>query len=127
MSEQEIYATLVEIKEEPTALYKILKFENLVSGGGEAKQVIAAGYVFLNGQVETQKRKKIYAGDLISFNDQHYQIALKGQTEVYEVVDPDVVDHKLESKGSMPTKPIKPAGQPEKSKAVKKMRKPISF
>ncbi|MFT6926577.1 MAG: ribosome-associated protein [Psychromonas sp.] len=109
MSEQEIYATLVEIKEEPTALYKILKFENLVSGGGEAKLAITEGYVFLNGQVETQKRKKIYAGDIISFNDQHYQIALKGQTEGYEVVKQ------------------KPAAKPEKSKAVKKMRKPISF
>jgi len=127
MSEQEIYATLVEIKEEPTALYKILKFESLVSGGGEAKQVIAAGYVFLNGQVETQKRKKIYAGDVISFNEQHYQIALKGQTEGYEVVDPDVTDHKLKSKGSMSTKTSKAAAQPEKGKAVKKMRKPISF
>ncbi|MFT7053652.1 MAG: ribosome-associated protein [Psychromonas sp.] len=127
MSEQEIYATLVEIKEEPTALYKILKFESLVSGGGEAKQVIAAGYVFLNGQVETQKRKKIYAGDIISFNEQHYQIALKGQTEGYEVVDPDVADHKPKSKGSMSTKPSKVAAQPEKDRAVKKMRKPISF
>lgn len=127
MSEQEIYATLVEIKEEPTALYKILKFESLVSGGGEAKQVIAAGYVFLNGQVETQKRKKIYAGDIISFNEQHYQIALKGQTDAYEVVDPDVVAHKLESKAGIPPKPIKPTGQPEKNKTVKKMRKPISF
>lgn len=115
MSEQEIYATLVEINQEPTELYKILKFENLVSGGGEAKVVIAEGYVFLNGQVETQKRKKIYAGDLISFNDQHFQIALKGQTESYEVVDHDITDH-----GDRPA-------QPEKNKPVKKMRKPISF
>jgi len=122
MSEQEIYATLVEIKEEPTALYKILKFESLVSGGGEAKQVIAQGYVFLNGQVETQKRKKIYAGDVISFNEQHYQIALKGQTDGYEVVD-----HKIAASRDQPTAGNKPAAQPEKSKAVKKMRKPISF
>ncbi|ABM02228.1 conserved hypothetical protein [Psychromonas ingrahamii 37] len=124
MSEQEIYATLVEIKEEPTALYKILKFANLVSGGGEAKLAITEGYVFLNGQVETQKRKKIYAGDVISFNEQHYQIALQGQTEGYEVLEPEVVEHKKEAKGRMPTKP---AAQPEKSKAVKKTRKPISF
>ena len=61
--QDEIYATLVEIREEPTALYKILKIANLVSGGGEAKQMIAEGYVFLNGEVETQKRKKIVAGD----------------------------------------------------------------
>ncbi|MFT6349688.1 MAG: ribosome-associated protein [Psychromonas sp.] len=124
MSEQEIYATLVEIKEEPTALYKILKFANLVSGGGEAKLAITEGYVFLNGQVETQKRKKIYAGDLISFNEQHYQVALKGQTEGYEVVDHDIIEHKQQAVDSMAAKP---GTQAEKSKAVKKTRKPISF
>ncbi|PKH01636.1 hypothetical protein CXF72_16330 [Psychromonas sp. MB-3u-54] len=122
MSEQEIYATLVEIKEEPTALYKILKFANLVSGGGEAKLAITEGYVFLNGQVETQKRKKIYAGDLISFNEQHYQVALKGQTEGYEVVDHETAAH-----GDRPAAKNNRAAQAEKSKPVKKMRKPISF
>ena len=122
MSEQEIYATLVEIKEEPTALYKILKFENLVSGGGEAKLAITEGYVFLNGQVETQKRKKIYAGDVISFNEHHYQVALKGQTEGYEVVE-----HEIAAQGERPAAKNKPAAQPEKNKAVKKRRKPISF
>ncbi|WP_372880833.1 RNA-binding S4 domain-containing protein [Psychromonas sp.] len=124
--EQEIYATLVEINQEPTELYKILKFESLVSGGGEAKQVIAEGYVFLNGEVETQKRKKVYAGDLISFNEQHYQIVLKGQTDGYEVVEPDVVEHSREAHDAVKSKPSKEA-QSEKSKAVKKPRKPISF
>jgi ribosome-associated protein len=122
MSEQEIYATLVEIKEEPTALYKILKFANLVSGGGEAKLAITEGYVFLNGQVETQKRKKIYAGDLISFNEQHYQVALKGQTEGYEVVE-----HETAASGDRPAAKNKRAAQPDKSKPAKKPRKPISF
>jgi ribosome-associated protein len=129
MSDQEleIYATLVEINQEPTELYKILKFENLVSGGGEAKQVIAEGYVFLNGQVETQKRKKVYAGDLLSFNDQHYQIVLKGQTDGYEVVEPDVVEHSREANDAITSKHSKAAAQPEKAKTVKKPRKPISF
>ncbi|HKI62154.1 MAG TPA: RNA-binding S4 domain-containing protein, partial [Mariprofundaceae bacterium] len=33
----------VEISKEPIELYKLLKFENLVSSGGEAKHVIAEG------------------------------------------------------------------------------------
>jgi len=78
---EEVYATLVEIREEPTALYKILKIANSVSGGGEAKLAISEGYVLLNGEVETQKRKKIMAGDLIYFNDQYFQVALKGETQ----------------------------------------------
>ena len=58
----------VTLKESPTELYKILKFEGLVSSGGEAKQVISDGLVSVNGEVETRKRKKIIAGDTIIFN-----------------------------------------------------------
>ena len=125
--EQEIYATLVEINQEPTELYKILKFESLVSGGGEAKQVIAAGYVYLNGEVETQKRKKVYAGDLITFNDLHYQIVLKGQTDEYEVVRQDqfIEDAQQENKQGKKQE-NKQAKKSDPAKA-KKTRKAISF
>ena len=60
--------TIVELNKEPVELYKILKFEGLLPSGAEAKNAIAAGYVLLNGQVETQKRKKIVAGDVIEFS-----------------------------------------------------------
>ena len=59
----------VELEQQPIELYKLLKIANLVSGGGEAKVAISEGYVLLNGDVETQKRKKIYSGDVIQFND----------------------------------------------------------
>ncbi|RBW45600.1 RNA-binding S4 domain-containing protein [Psychromonas sp. B3M02] len=119
--EQEIYATLIEIREEPTALYKILKIANLVSGGGEAKQAIAEGYVSLNGELETQKRKKIYAGDLIYFNEQYLQIALAGETQDYEFVEEAALQHTE----------YQAEPEPAKSNSVafkaKKPRKPISF
>ena len=119
--EQEIYATLIEIREEPTALYKILKIANLVSGGGEAKQAIAEGYVSLNGEVETQKRKKIYAGDLIYFNEQYLQIAIAGETEGYEVVDetPFATEYEASTQPNVNNKAPAPK--------AKKTRKPISF
>ena len=44
---------------------------NLVNSGGEAKMVIAEGYVGLNGQQECKKRKKIVDGDLIEFNGEY--------------------------------------------------------
>jgi len=119
--EQEIYATLVEIREEPTALYKILKIANLVSGGGEAKQAIAEGYVSLNGEVETQKRKKIYAGDLIYFNEQYLQIALAGETQDYEFVEEAALqqtEYQVEPE---------PAQSNSVASKAKKPRKPISF
>jgi len=57
----------VIITDEFIELYKLLKFENLVASGGEAKHVIAEGLVLVNGEVETRKRKKIYARDVITF------------------------------------------------------------
>lgn len=64
----------IDINKEPVELYKILKFEGLVSSGGEAKIVIAAGQVTINDQVETQKRKKINSGDILTFKQQRYLI-----------------------------------------------------
>ncbi len=64
----------VEIYREPIELYKILKFENMVESGGAAKAAVAAGQVLLNGNVETQKRKKIMAGDTIEFAEEKIRI-----------------------------------------------------
>jgi len=44
----------MEITEEPIELCRILKFENMVASGGEAKHVIAEGLVKVNGEVETR-------------------------------------------------------------------------
>jgi ribosome-associated protein len=67
----------ISISHQPVELYKILKFESLVNGGGEAKMVIAAGMVTLNSVIETQKRKKVHAGDIIGFDGEHFKIALQ--------------------------------------------------
>ena len=64
----------LEITEEPIELYKILKFENMVNSGGEAKYVISQGQVVVNGEVETRKRKKIFSGDIIQFKDEKLRI-----------------------------------------------------
>ena len=69
--------TVVEIEEEPIELYKILKFENMVQSGGEAKFVIAEGLVRVNGEIETRKRKKIFSGDIIEFEEETFRIITK--------------------------------------------------
>ncbi|MBK6510315.1 MAG: RNA-binding S4 domain-containing protein [Haliea sp.] len=66
----------VAINRQPVELFKILKFEGLVATGGEAKLVIAAGQVSVNGEVETRKRRKILDGDIIVFADETLQIHL---------------------------------------------------
>ena len=67
----------IEISEEPIALYKILKFENLVASGGEAKYLISEGQVIVNGTVETRKRKKIFSGDVIEFGKEKIRVQVK--------------------------------------------------
>ncbi len=67
----------IEITQEPVELYKILKFESIVSSGGEAKSVIDDGQVRVNGMVETRKRKKIISGDIIEFMGNEFKIVLK--------------------------------------------------
>jgi len=67
----------VKISEEPIELYKILKFESLVTSGGEAKSVIANGQVIVNGEIETRKRKKIVSGDIIEYANNKFHIQIK--------------------------------------------------
>jgi len=67
----------VEILKEPVELCKILKFESMVSSGGEAKSVIAEGQVLVNGKIETRKRKKIVSGDIVEFGKEKIRVQLK--------------------------------------------------
>jgi ribosome-associated protein len=67
---------VITVNTVPVELYKILKFEGLVGSGAEAKAVVAEGQVKVNGDVETRKRKKILAGDLIEFVTETLRIVL---------------------------------------------------
>jgi len=67
----------VEVSKEPLELYKILKFEGMVSSGGEAKSVISEGHVLVNGKIETRKRKQIVSGDIVEFGEEKIRIQLK--------------------------------------------------
>lgn len=55
------------LKSEYIELCNLLKLVNLVQSGGEGKFVVSEGLVRVNGEVETRKRKKIYAGDVVEF------------------------------------------------------------
>ena len=55
-------------------LYKILKLENLAASGGEAKYLIGEGMVLVNGQVETRKRRKTVAGDIVEYNGEQIML-----------------------------------------------------
>ena len=58
-----------ELNDDYIELYKLLKVLDLVDSGGEAKLIIAEGYVHRNGTIETRKRAKIEAGETIEVGD----------------------------------------------------------
>ena len=52
----------------------LLKFSALAESGGEAKQLIAEGLVKVNGEVCLQRGKKLYPGDIVSFDGQTVKV-----------------------------------------------------
>lgn len=68
---------IVKINKEPVELFKLIKFEGLAPSGGEAKLLIEQGQVYVNGEIETRKRKKIVAGDIIKLGSDEFITALE--------------------------------------------------
>ncbi|MBL7480776.1 RNA-binding S4 domain-containing protein [Legionella bononiensis] len=66
----------VFINKDHVELFKILKFEGIASSGAEAKEMIAAGTVLVNGVIEKQKRKKMVAGDTIELKGEIFRLKL---------------------------------------------------
>jgi ribosome-associated protein len=54
-----------QITQDYIELIKLLKATGIAENGGEAKQLVKEGKVFLNNVVEVQMRKKILKGDSV--------------------------------------------------------------
>ena len=65
----------ITITTEFIKLQDLLKFANLVSSGGEAKELIQGGAVTVNGEVCTMRGKKIRPGDVVAFSGQELTVA----------------------------------------------------
>lgn len=63
-------------KKDYITLQDLLKFENLVSSGGEAKMVILDGLVKVNGETEIRRQKKLRDGDIVEFGKETIKIKL---------------------------------------------------
>jgi ribosome-associated protein len=51
-----------------------LKLSGLAQTGGQAKGLIQGGEVKVNGEVETRRKRKLRAGDVISVGDEEFVI-----------------------------------------------------
>lgn len=64
----------ITIRDEFIKLGQAMKLAGLVESGVEAKIEIQEGYVKVNGEVELQRGKKIYPGDVIEFDGQQVKV-----------------------------------------------------
>lgn len=49
---------------------KLLKFSGVADTGGQAFLMVEDGIVKLNGKLVTEKRKKVFPGDVVNIDDQ---------------------------------------------------------
>ena len=64
----------IKIKDEHIKLGQALKLSGLVDSGVDAKIEIQEGFVKVNGEVEVQRGKKVYPGDVIEFDGQQVRV-----------------------------------------------------
>lgn len=65
----------VKIQTEFIKLEAALKFANVTATGGEAKILILEGRIQVNGETCLMRGKKLYPGDIFSFENQSFVIA----------------------------------------------------
>ncbi len=113
----------IQLDQQPIELCKLLKIANMVGGGGEAKIVISEGYVLLNGEVECQKRKKIYHNDVVEFNGEVIQVIIN--ESLADESNPTFDDHNDDV--CEPQRTHKKNESIPKETSNQRKRKPISF
>lgn len=64
----------IKIETEFIKLEQLLKYVNIVSSGGIAKEIIQNGEVYVNGEVETRRGKKLRPGDKVQYEKNVYII-----------------------------------------------------
>ncbi len=64
----------LKLKGDYITLGQLLKAESLVSDGVEAKERIKAGEALVNGEVDDRRGRKLYPGDVVSFDGEEVKV-----------------------------------------------------
>lgn len=64
----------IKIETEFIKLEQLMKFASMVQTGGEAKMLIAQELVLVNGEICTQRGRKIRSGDEVEFDGECYKV-----------------------------------------------------
>ena len=69
----------IAISTEFITIDKLLKFSGVADTGGQAFLMVEDGVVKLNGKTVTEKRKKVFPGDLVNIDDQIELTVIRGK------------------------------------------------
>jgi ribosome-associated protein len=115
----------IELEEEPIELCNLLKVLDFAQTGGQAKALIGEGYVGVNHEICTIKRKKLYSGDVLEFDGELFQLTL---SEGVAPAERPILDTKPEPVETLTTAPKNKRKRTKKPKVDDKTgRRPISF
>lgn len=71
----------ITIKTEYIKLDQLLKYVGFAETGGHAKEIVAEGACVVNGNVCTQRGKKLYNGDVLEIDEYRIEIIKEDQSE----------------------------------------------
>lgn len=57
----------ISIRDEFIKLGQALKLSGIAENGADAKEMIAEGKICVNGEIETRRGRKLYKGDVFSY------------------------------------------------------------
>ena len=93
-------AERLTIKTEYITLQQLLKIENIIQSGGQAKAYLANQQVLLNGQEEQRRGKKLYPGDLVETAGQAFDIVRETAEELAEREEKEAILARFQTKGN---------------------------
>ena len=65
---------IIKIKDDFIKLGQAMKLAGLADEGAEAKSLIQAGLVKVNGETDARRGRKLYVGDIFSFDGKDVKI-----------------------------------------------------
>lgn len=71
---------VLTIRDDSIRLGQALKLADLADSGTDAKELIAAGAVLVNGDVEVRRGRQLIAGDVIEVADRSVRIETESST-----------------------------------------------
>lgn len=71
----------ITIDTEYITLGQFLKFTHIIANGGDAKIFLITTSVYVNGELEQRRGRKLRSLDIITIKDQEYEIVRKNATD----------------------------------------------